>query len=128
MNHQSSPSPSITQLNENHEVHPNVRAAVHYVEQHLTDPALSVAGVARELDTNATYLGHLFAQQMGIPMRRFIIRNRLELAKDLLGRTDWQIKRVAYETGHKNADWFSHVFHVETGYTPREFRAQVRSD
>ena len=59
-------------------------------------------------------------------MSRYIAVRRVELAKTLLVTTDWQIKRIARETGHANPTWFSHVFGVHTGCTPGEHRRRAR--
>ena len=66
-------------------------------------------------------LGH-FAQEVGMRMSRYIATRRIELAKKLLISTHWQIKRIAYESGHSNPDWFSQVFRAHTGMTPRDYR------
>ncbi len=107
--------------------HPRIVSALAFIEEHLRDPELTVGRVARELDLNPTYLAHLFAQRVGERMSRHIADKRLELAKELLATTDWQIKRIAFETGHANPDWFSHVFHVRVGVTPGKYRREVRA-
>ncbi len=109
------------------ESHPAVRAAAEHIEQNLSDPALTVGGIAETLGMNSTYLGHLFVKEVGLPMHRHIIRLRMQMAKRLLMTTDWQVKRIAYAIGHRNADWFSHVFRRETGITPREYRRAARA-
>lgn len=106
--------------------HPRIVSALAFIEEHLRDPELTVGGVARELDLNPTYLAHLFAQRVGERMSRHIADKRIELAKELLSTTDWQIKRIAFETGHANPDWFSHVFHVRVGMTPGNYRRKLR--
>jgi AraC-like DNA-binding protein len=109
-------------------LHPQIRNAIRYIEEHLPDPAMNVSTIARYLQLNSTYLSHLFAEHMGMRMSRFISNRRIQLAKRLLATTDWQIKRVAFESGHSNADWFSQVFHAQEGITPGEYRRSVRAD
>ncbi len=106
--------------------HPQVLRAVQYIEESLCDPKLSVAGVARELDIHPYYLSHLFAEQVGQRMSRFIAARRVERAKKLLTTTHWQIKRIAHETGYANPNWFSHVFSINTGVTPTAYRRRTR--
>ncbi len=107
--------------------HPQVRAALNYIKEHLTDSSMTVAHIARDLDVNATYLAHLFSLQVGVRMSRYIAGRRIELAKTLLTTTNWQIKRVAYEAGHGSPYWFSEVFREHTGMTPSNFRQNARS-
>lgn len=108
--------------------HPQVQKAIAYIEQHLADPHTNVATVARALGINSTYLSHIFSEEMGTRMSRFIANRRIQLAKTLLATTDWQIKRIAFESGHSNADWFSQVFHAYAGMTPCDFRRASRAE
>lgn len=107
--------------------HPQVQKAIEYVEENLSDPRTNVSAVARVLGINATYLSHIFCEVTGMRMSRYIAKRRVELAQSLLASTDWQIKRVAFESGHNNADWFSQVFQSHVGTTPCNYRRQVRS-
>ncbi len=110
---------------EAHSLHPQVIRALEHIKRNFTDSTLTVAGTARSLNINASYLAHLFAQQTGRRMSRHIATARIELAKKFLITTDWQIKRIAFKSGHANADWFSHVFHVQVGITPGEYRRKM---
>lgn len=107
--------------------HPRVREAIVYIDHHFTDPALTVTGVAQRLRMSPTYLAHLFSAEMGLRMSRYITNHRVERAKKLLAGTQWQIRRVATESGFANADWFSHVFHAHVGCTPSVYRRTHRS-
>lgn len=102
--------------------HPQLVRAISYIKAHLSDTDLTVAGIAGRLKMNATYLAHLFSTRMGVRMSRFIAKKRMELAKRLLSTTQWQIKRIAFECGYANPDWFSHVFHDYVGCPPGEYR------
>ena len=105
--------------------HPQVMRAIEYIEEHLVDPGLTVGRVARALDIHPNYLSHLFALQVGQRMGRFILTRRVEMAKELLLTTDWQIKRVARETGHANPNWFCYIFGAQAGVTPSEYRRRA---
>jgi AraC-like DNA-binding protein len=105
--------------------HPQVVRALRYIEEHLSEPKLTVGRIACELNIHPYYLSHLFADQVGQRMVRFIAALRVERAKTLLATTDWQVKRIALETGHANANWFCYVFRVLTGLTPGEYRKKV---
>ncbi len=106
--------------------HAKVLSALKYIDAHLADPKLSVRGIALAHDIHPDYLAHLFAGQVGERMSRYIAARRIERAKNLLLATDWQIKRIAHEAGYANANWFSHVFGVQTGLTPGDYRRRWR--
>lgn len=122
----ASPSQSTEKRVEGRPSHPQVLEALRYIEEHLSDPKLTVGGTARELDINSNYLSQLFMDQIGQRMGRFIAARRVELAKTLLSTTGWQVKRIARETGHANPNWFCHIFSVHTGLTPGEYRKVSR--
>ncbi len=112
---QNAPSPT----------HPQVIRTMEYIAAHLFDSRLTVTKVASVLEMYPTYLSEVFVEQMGQRMSRFIACRRVEDAKRLLATTDWQVKRIALETGHANANWFCHIFSVHAGLTPGEYRASV---
>lgn len=106
--------------------HPQVDNILRFIEKHLADPTMNVGKIAEAMQLNPAYLSHLFAGQTGVRMGRYIAARRIELAKRLLATTDWQVKRIAFESGHGNADWFSQVFHAHEGMTPGDYRRRAR--
>ncbi len=108
--------------------HPKIIVALRCIEEWLGDPALTVERIATRLELHPTYLSRLFAEQTGQRMSRFIAARRIEKARHLLATTDWQIKRIALETGHANPNWFCHVFQQYTGLTPGDYRSELRQE
>ena len=49
-------------------------------------------------------------------------RVRIERARRLLDTTDFEISRIAYQTGFSSQSHLQTMFKRETGYTPREWR------
>ncbi len=95
-----------------------------YISDHLSDPELSPAMVARALGVSVRYLYLLFQAQDCSPSR-WILQRRLDLAASLLadprhrGRT---ITDVAFGVGFKDASHFSRAFKYLHGQSPRAFR------
>jgi AraC-like DNA-binding protein len=108
-------------------LHPQIREALRYIEVHLADPALAVTGIAEALAVHPNYLSHLFVEQMGQRMGRFITAQRIERAKTLLATTRHEIKEVARAVGFANPSWFCYVFRTSTAATPGAFRRKSRS-
>jgi len=105
---------------------PQVDRARVYIEEHLSDSSLSVTAVATAIGSHPDYLAHVFSEQVGERMTKYIARERVKLARRLLTTTNWQVKRVAWACGFANPNWFSHVFHQHTGATPLDFRRAAR--
>lgn len=108
------------------QMHPQVRLALEQIDREFRDPDLTVDSIACRFAVNRDYLSHLFSMQVGHRMGRHILTKRIEYAKHLLESTDWQIKRIAIESGFLNTDWFSHLFHEHVGTTPTKFRLRHR--
>lgn len=108
--------------------HPRIEESLEYIQTNLCNAGLTVVGVARHVGVHANHLCQLFSRQVGQRMSRYITDQRIELAKTLLATTNYQIKRIAHDTGHAHPNWFSHLFTVHTGMTPGEYRRKARSE
>jgi transcriptional regulator GlxA family with amidase domain len=64
---------------------------------------------------------------MGSSPRRYVLRHRLETAKDLLARTDLPLSQIAAHTGFYDASDFGKRFREQEGLTPRKYRVKLRS-
>ena len=107
-------------------VNPLVQCARNHIERRWRDPNLSVAGVARALGVNPSYLAHVFSREVGEHMRSYITALRIERAKELLVATQWQIKRISFECGFARPNWFSEAFRKQTGMSPGKYRRRQR--
>jgi two-component system response regulator YesN len=55
-------------------------------------------------------------------VRRYLTRVRVEVAKDLLERTDEKLATVAAHVGFFDASHLARVFRKSTGRSPRAYR------
>jgi AraC family transcriptional regulator len=69
------------------------------------------------------HFSRAFHNTMGQSPSRWFIRRRVERAKDLLRDTDKQIIEVAAAIGYDSPSHFAKVFRVETGLSPKRYRA-----
>jgi len=67
-----------------------------------------------------------FRAAAGIPPWQYLIRQRIQAAKELLLRTDLPMKSIANRVGFSGAGYFATVFRRHAGVSPRAFRAQHR--
>ena len=100
-----------------------------YLDEHLHDPELSVAGLARELGLNIRSVQRLF-HQAGTSPKACILARRLEAAAEQLrgaaAADRVNITRLAFSLGFNDPGYFSRVFHEEYGVTPTEFLRRHR--
>jgi AraC family transcriptional regulator of arabinose operon len=87
------------------------------------DQQHSVASLARVGGLSSSRLAHLAAAQLGTSLMAHVDRQRMNLARHLLSRTDLPIAQVAARVGFTDPLYFSRRFRVATSISPSEFRA-----
>jgi AraC family transcriptional regulator, positive regulator of tynA and feaB len=101
--------------------------ARHYVDMHLRESALSVALVAKSLNTTERRLRRAFAgADESLP--DYILRRRLERAcADLIDPRllDRLIAEIAYAWGFNSAEHFSRAFRRWFGFSPSSVRRNI---
>lgn len=66
-----------------------------------------------------------FRKSMGTSPHRYLMKRRIERAKELLANPKLSILDVTLECGFKDASHFSRVFRSIVGETPRAYRAEI---
>jgi AraC family transcriptional regulator, positive regulator of tynA and feaB len=104
-------------------------AIAHYLESHLHDPDLSVAGLAHDLGLNIRGVQRAF-HQAGTSPKAYILARRLAEAAEQLHRAAStgrvNITDIALSLGFNDPGYFSRVFHEEYGVTPTQFLQRHR--
>ncbi len=83
---------------------------------------LRVADLAARSGLSPSRFAHLFREQTGMSPMRFLERERLRRASNLLRATGMTVGEVAARTGFDDALYFSRRFKKEFGTAPREWR------
>jgi len=99
-----------------------IEDAVVYIEHNFTDSALSLEVVSEHLNISISYLSMLFSKMKGITFNKYLIKVRMEKAKELLKFTGEKIVNIAGMCGYKEVYYFSHSFKKYTSVSPKEFR------
>ncbi len=95
---------------------------------HADDPIpLATADLAAACNYSESQFNRVFRDIMGSSPRRYVLRHRLETAKDLLARTDLPLSHIAARTGFYDASDFGRRFREQEGLTPRKYRLKLRS-
>ncbi len=93
-----------------------------FINQRFTDSTLSLDDVARNVYVHPSYLSRLFSKQFNCHFRTYINTLRINLAIDLLAKTDKSIGEICQEVGFTDHSYFNRVFRQEKGMTPSEYR------
>lgn len=94
---------------------------VDYVHWYLhTD--IKVQDIARHFGYNEKYLSHLFSNVAGLPLKQYILQQKMEQAKFLLSDTNDSVQKISEKLGFGDSRNFMKIFKKLVGMTPTDYR------
>jgi AraC family transcriptional regulator len=78
--------------------------------------------IAEELHYDYAYLSTLFSSVEGITLEQYIIRQKIEKAKELLLYDEFNLSEIASKLGYSSVAHLSSQFKKITGFTPSELK------
>jgi AraC-like DNA-binding protein len=93
--------------------------------EHYSDEDLKTSFsdyISLNVNDNFISLNTLFAEIEGITIEKYIIKNKIELVKELLMYDDLNLAEIALKMHYSNAAQLSGQFKSITGLTPSHFR------
>ena len=96
--------------------------AIEFVEEHFSDPALSVETVCREFHVSSSHFSKIFKKETGFTFLNFLTNRRMEEAKRLLNGTDYKSHVIGEMVGYLEPNYFSYVFKKNCGFSPAKYR------
>ncbi|MCR4923205.1 MAG: AraC family transcriptional regulator [Lachnospiraceae bacterium] len=97
-----------------------------YIEHHI-DEDLSLDNIASHFYLSKFYISHVFKDNIGISIHKYIARKRLELCRDAL-RGDVSITDVYQNYGFDDYSSFYRSFKKEYGLSPKEFKKRSKTE
>ncbi len=97
-----------------------------FVEQHLGDPEMNTALVARGVGLSSRYINDIFNDEE-TSLMRYVWKRRLENChKDLLSQTraGHRISNIAFRWGFNDLSHFSRTFKQRFALSPRDYTQQ----
>ena len=102
-----------------------IEVTIEFIRKHLSEH-LTRADLASVSGLSISRLSRLFHEQVGMPPMVFLEIERLDRARRLLELTPSSINDIALKTGFENPFYFSRRFKFRTGFSPRDYRNQIR--
>lgn len=90
--------------------------------KNLSVPELSIESISKEFNISPEYFRGLFKKAFGISPRKFIIKSRIDKAKELIISKEFKIGEIAKLCGYSSTSYFTREFKKETSYLPREYK------
>lgn len=100
-------------------ISPHIQAAMSYIDGHL-QLNLTLEQIAGELGLDKYYLSHMFKQQTGGTLYRYILLKKITLAKQLLS-AGTSVSDTCYLTGFNDYANFIRTFKNITGIPPGKY-------
>ncbi|MFY0654368.1 MAG: helix-turn-helix transcriptional regulator [Cyclobacteriaceae bacterium] len=93
---------------------------VHFPEEYSTTNFSIV--LSEQLNHDYSWLSKLFSSVEGITIEKYIVKQRIERAKELIFYNEFNLSEIAYKLGYSNVGHLSSQFKKETGMTPSAFK------
>jgi AraC family transcriptional regulator len=104
------------------ELPPDVlRQTLNYIQEHLSEE-ITLEAIANHVGISQYYFSHLFKQSMGVSPYQYVLRQRIERAKQLLKQSDLSIAEIALECGFANQTHLTKHFRNLAGTSPKAYR------
>ena len=78
--------------------------------------------ISEKLGYDYTYLSNLFSEVNGITIQHFIIKHKIEKAKELILYDELKLKEIAYRLHYSSVAHLSNQFKKVTGHTPTFYK------
>ena len=97
-----------------------------FIRENLSNTMLGVDMIVDHMNVSRTTLFNKMNNLVGASTNKYIRRIRIEVAKEMLSKTNKSVGTIAEETGFSESQYFSTVFKQETGMTPSQFKDSLR--
>ena len=102
---------------------PPIRLALGIIIHHFSAP-IQVKGLAVHAGVTPNYLSGRFRREVGLPLKEWVKRYRIEQAKQLLTETRQPLQLIGAQVGIPAPAHFSRLFRKYSGMSARQYRRQ----
>ena len=78
--------------------------------------------LSEKLDFDYTYLANIFSETVGTTIEQFIIRNRIQRAKELIWCNEFTLTEISWKLHFSSVAHLSSQFKKVTGFTPSHYK------
>ncbi|WP_414528185.1 helix-turn-helix domain-containing protein [Nodularia chucula] len=98
-----------------------LQQAIDYIHQNLAEH-ISLAALAEQAEISQYHFARLFKEATGFAPYKFVIKCRVERAKELILHSQLNIAEIALKVGFNSQSNFTQNFKRFTGVTPKKFK------
>lgn len=115
---------SAQQNNHHHQIIHNIKKIIETEYAAIEN----ISEITEKLYLSKNHANYIFKNYTGKNIFDYLIRTRMEKAKEILKDERYKIYEVAQMVGYKNNAYFTVVFKAYVGMTPNEYRKKYHSD
>jgi len=104
-----------------------IEASVKFIENSY-ERDISISDISKYVFLSPGYYTRAFKEHMGVTPINYLLKLRVERAKELLAYTDKKAGDIALETGFSNQQRFNAIFKKFTGLTPTQYKKAVTNN
>jgi len=101
-----------------------LKRVLDYIEAHLEDP-LTIDTLSREAGASSSHLRTWFKVATGLSLHRYVVRRRVERARNLLLQGQLSTSEIALAVGFSHQSHLARWMRREIGITPSDVRRSV---
>ncbi len=99
-----------------------------YIDEHFSDPSLSLLTVGEVFSYNPEYLSTVFKTKVGVGISSYITSLRIQQARFLIDNGFTTVTDIAYKCGFSDQFYFSKIFKRSVGLSPRKYIANRKKE
>lgn len=92
-----------------------------HIDNHFTNPALTLASVSKDFAFNPKYLSTAFKKLVRVSFSEYLTKRRLEYALSLIRGGVSNVKELSEMCGYNDALYFSKTFKKHYGVSPKQY-------
>ena len=98
-----------------------IKKSVEYLLKHYKNHDLSIKVIAEQSFVSEVYFRKLFKAEYGVSPQKYIIRLRIQYAKELISTGYYSLKEAAWLSGYTDYKYFSTEFKKQVGVSPSDY-------
>jgi AraC-like DNA-binding protein len=102
-----------------------IRNAMDLIQKNISSE-MDLKKIARSVFMSASRFSHVFKERTGESPKHYLIRERVEKAKELLVHTELTALEIAEQLGYESPYYFYRQFRRKTGLTAGQYRLRFR--
>ena len=105
----------------------SVYAVVRYVDNNFYSFP-TIRDIARNLGYSESHISHTFREKMGISLRDYICRKKIEASLDFLSAGRYSVTQISQMLNYSSLQAFSKAFQKIMGCSPTEYQKRENRD